>query len=117
MSRHPLLFHLPVVEDGVSILQYTDDTILFIKHDLTKAKDLKLVLSTFEQLPGLKKNFHKSELFCNGKAKECEHEYAKLFGCKNVCVWGGGLPFKYLGVPMYHKKLYNKYWIAIKEKF
>jgi hypothetical protein len=49
------------------------------------------VLSTFEQLSGLKVNFHKSELFCFGIAKDRELEYANLFGCKL-----GGFPFRYL---------------------
>jgi hypothetical protein len=33
-----------LVEDGLSILQYADDTILFIDDDLEKAKGLKMVL-------------------------------------------------------------------------
>jgi hypothetical protein len=74
----------------------------FMKHDLNQAKHLKLVLSTFEQLSGLKLNFHKSELFCYGEAKNQEDEYAHLFGCKS-----GATPFKYLGIPMHHKKLSN----------
>ncbi|XP_062188905.1 uncharacterized protein LOC133892218 [Phragmites australis] len=101
-----------LVEDGLSILQYADDTILFLDHDMIKAKDLKLVLSTFEQLSGLKINFHKSELFCYGAAKDCEQEYTQLFGCKV-----GGLPFRYLGIPMNHKKLSNKDWAHIEDKF
>ena len=101
-----------LVDDGLSILQYADDTILFMDHDLLQAKDLKLVLSTFEQLSGLKINFHKSELFCYGSAKDCEHEYAQLFGCKT-----GGLPFKYLGIPLHHRKLSNKDWAIIEERF
>jgi hypothetical protein len=36
-----------IVEDGISILQYTDDTILFMKHDLAKAINMKLILSFF----------------------------------------------------------------------
>jgi hypothetical protein len=43
---------------------------------MLQAKDLKLVLNTFEQLSGLKINFHKSELFCYGLAKDYEQEYA-----------------------------------------
>jgi hypothetical protein len=35
-------------DDGISILQYADDTILFMDHDLNHAKNLKLVLSVFE---------------------------------------------------------------------
>ena len=63
-----LIPHL--VEGGVSILQYADDTIIFMEHDLVKARNMKLVLCLFEQLSGLKINFNKSELFCFGRTKE-----------------------------------------------
>ena len=56
-----LIPHL--VEGGVSILQYADDTILFMSHDFDKALNMKLILCIFEQLSGLKINFHKSD-FC-----------------------------------------------------
>jgi hypothetical protein len=36
------------VDGGLCILQYADDTILFMEHDLEKAKNLKLILSAFE---------------------------------------------------------------------
>jgi hypothetical protein len=52
-----------LVEDDLSILQYVDDIILLLEDDLEKAKNLKLVLSAFENLSSLKINFHKSELF------------------------------------------------------
>lgn len=52
-----LIPHL--VDGGVSILQYADDTIIFMKHDLAKARNMKLVLCLFEQLSGLKINFNK----------------------------------------------------------
>ena len=56
-----------LVDGGLSILQYADDMILFIDHDLEKARNLKLILSAFEQISGLKINFHRSELFCFGE--------------------------------------------------
>jgi hypothetical protein len=68
-----------LVDGGRSILQYVDDTIMFMKHDLEKAKTPKLILLAFEQLSGLKINFHKSELYCFGEAKDQTHEYAELF--------------------------------------
>ena len=43
-----------LVDGGISILQYADDTIIFMEHDLTKARNMKLVLCLFEQLTGLK---------------------------------------------------------------
>ena len=72
-----LIPHL--VDGGVSILQYVDDTILFLEHDLDKAVNMKLILSIFEQLLGLKINFHKSEIFCFGKAKDLQNEYRCIF--------------------------------------
>ena len=71
-----------LVEDVLSILQYADDTILFMDHDLDKARNLKLLLCAFEELSGLKINFHKSELFCFGDAAESAPEYADTFGCQ-----------------------------------
>jgi hypothetical protein len=101
-----------LVDGDLSILQYADDTILFMEHNLNDAKNLKLVLSTFEQLSGLKINYHKSELYCYGAAKECEQNHAYIFGCNT-----GSTPFKYLGIPMHHKKLSNSDWTIIEEKF
>jgi hypothetical protein len=69
------------VDDGLSILQYVDITIIFIDHSLEYAKNMKLLLCVFKQLSRLKINFHKSELFCYGNAKEYEDQYAQLFGC------------------------------------
>ena len=36
-----------VVDDGLSILQYADDTIIFLDHDIEQAKNMKLLLSVF----------------------------------------------------------------------
>jgi hypothetical protein len=49
-----------LVDGGISILHYADDTILFMEHNLEKAINMKLILYFFEQLSGLKINFHKS---------------------------------------------------------
>jgi hypothetical protein len=63
------------VEDGLLILQYADDTILFMEHDLKKARNMKLLLSAFEELLGLKINFYKSEVFCFEEDKDYESQY------------------------------------------
>ena len=70
-----------LIDGGVSILQYADDTIIFMEHDLAKARNMKLVLCLFEQLTGLKINFHKSELLYFGRAKDEQEAYRQLFGC------------------------------------
>jgi hypothetical protein len=61
-----------LTHDGLSILQYTDDTILFMVHNIDQAWNIKLLLSAFEQMSGLKINFHKSEIFCFGQANDEE---------------------------------------------
>jgi hypothetical protein len=65
---------IPHLVDG-GIHQYADDTILFMEHDLEKAQNLKLILSAFEQLSGLK-----SELFCFGEVQDDVNAYTDLFG-------------------------------------
>jgi hypothetical protein len=42
---------------------------------------------------GLKINFHKSEIYCLGQAKELEESYKELFGRETM-----SFPFKYLGI-------------------
>lgn len=82
-----------LVEDALSILQYIGDTVLFLDHDIEKAVNMKLLLSTFEQLSSLKINFHKSEIFYFGQAQHCEMQYSQSFGFKL-----GAYPFHYLGI-------------------
>ena len=89
-----------LVDGGLSILQYANDAILFMEHDLDKASNLKLLLSAFEQMSGLKINFHKSELFSFGEAVEAAANYAGLFGCAH-----GQFPIKYLGIQVHYRRL------------
>jgi hypothetical protein len=105
-----LIPHL--VDGGVSILQYADDTIIFMEHDIQKALNMKLILCIFEQLSDLKINFHKSELFCFGRAKDVQDEYKVLFGCEI-----GSLPFRYLGIPIHFRRLKNGEWKLIEDRF
>ena len=51
-------------------------------HKFDEARNMKLILTIFEQLSGLKINYHKSELFCFGEAKEVESDYMNIFGCQ-----------------------------------
>jgi hypothetical protein len=100
-----------LVDGGLSILQYADDTILFMEHDLEKAQNLKLILAAFEQLSGLKINFHKSELFCFGEAQDAASNYAELFGCGQ-----GQFPIRYLGISIHYRRLTIAEWKAVEER-
>jgi hypothetical protein len=103
---------LHLIPGVLSILQYADDTMVFLDHNLEHARNIKLLLTVFEQMSGLKINFHKSELFCYGLAKEYELQYSHLFSCGI-----GTLPFKYLGIPMIHRRLRNSDWQGVIDRF
>jgi hypothetical protein len=64
-----------------------------MEHDIQKTKNLKLILSAFEQLSDLKINFHKSELYCFSETQEHAQLYAELFGCNQ-----GEFLIRYLGI-------------------
>ena len=101
-----------LVDDGLSVLQYADNTIIFMENNLDQAVNMKLLLCAFEQLSGLKINFHKSELFCFGEAKNQLCIYSQIFGCGM-----GTFPFKYLGIPMHFRRLKNADWKEVEERF
>lgn len=50
-------------------------------------------------------------MFCFGKAKESESQYAQIFGCQHE-----SFPFRYLGIPMHFKKLSNPDLEVIEER-
>jgi hypothetical protein len=64
---------------------------------------MKLILFSFKQLSSLKINFHKTENFCFGKAKDQEEQYKEIFDCKP-----GSLPICYVGIPIHYSRLLNK---------
>jgi hypothetical protein len=76
-----------LVDEGLSILQYADD-------------NMKLLVCAFEQLSGLKINFHKSEIFCFGAAQESLPQYTELFGCNQ-----GAFLMRYLRIPIHYRRL------------
>jgi hypothetical protein len=94
-----------LIDGGLSILKYADDIVLFLENDFEKARNMKLLLTAFEQVSGLKINFHKSELICFGDAQDSLDQYMEIFGYKQ-----GDLPLRYLGIPIHFKKLRNSDW-------
>jgi hypothetical protein len=51
-----------MVNTGIISMQYDDDTLLFLKNDLSSAISLKWSLSCFEQMSRMRINFHKCDL-------------------------------------------------------
>ena len=79
--------HIFCLEQDEGVIEGDENLKKFITnyykdHDMLQAKELKLVLITFEQLSDLKLFFTKVNFLCYGAAKDCELEYAHLFGCR-----------------------------------
>jgi hypothetical protein len=87
-------------EGGILSLQYADDTILFASADFSQLSNLKYVIMWFEQISGMRVNFHKSEIITLNLEVEDTKEIANMFNCPV-----GSFPLKYLGVPLHYDKL------------
>ena len=70
-----------LINKGIDILQYADDTILLIQDVVSQAVHLKLILYLFEAMSGLKINFSKSEVLIVMDDSEKGLMYADMFGC------------------------------------
>jgi hypothetical protein len=100
-----------LLDDGIAIIQYADDTIFMFEDSLESARNLKFILCIFEQLTGLKINFHKSEVSFFGAALDKKEMYTHIFTCKK-----GDFPFRYLGIPMHFKRLLNSDWKDVEDR-
>lgn len=87
-------------EEGIISLQYADDTILFLDNDEQHLRNLKGTLALFEQISGMRINFHKSELIPLNLDQPETHRVAHIFGCPI-----GSFPIKYLGIRLHYEKL------------
>uniref|UniRef100_A0A453GJH1 Reverse transcriptase domain-containing protein n=1 Tax=Aegilops tauschii subsp. strangulata TaxID=200361 RepID=A0A453GJH1_AEGTS len=88
-----------IIPGGVVSLQYADDIILFLENSVHKARNFKWFLSCFENLFGVKINFHKSDLMTVNIEDSVANEF-QIFCCKK-----GSFPIKYLGVPSHYDNL------------
>ena len=100
-----------IIPNGVAILQYVDDTIIFLKHDLEGARNMKLLLYMYEMMAGLKINFNKSEVVMINDTENWGSLYADLFNCQIDL-----FPIKYLGVPVSPSRLHLSDWAPLVDK-
>lgn len=100
-----------LIPNGVAILQYADDTILYLENNLEKARNAKLLLYMYEIMSGLKINFMKSEVVMINGDNNLTQTYAELFNCQM-----GLFPIKYLGVPVSPNKLHVTDWTSLEDR-
>jgi hypothetical protein len=94
-----------LIPNGVSLLQYVDDTIIYLENDLTKARNLKMLLYIYEMMADLKINFMKSEIFMINGDEDITMQYASLFDFQI-----GTFPILYFGVPVSPNRLHIADW-------
>jgi hypothetical protein len=81
--------------DDFPIVQYADDTLLFMKADAQHLFFLKSLLNCFAQSTGLRVNYQKSQMLPINVSDEKIQRLALTFGCSV-----GSFPFTYMGLPM-----------------
>jgi hypothetical protein len=69
------------IDNGMSVLQYADDTILCLEDDLEGAQNMKFLLCIFEKMSGLIINFNKSETLMISQDGEKAVMYADIRNC------------------------------------
>ena len=77
------------------ILQYVDDTLIFMEGDARQLFFLKALLNSFADSTGLKVNYNKSFMVLINVDEERFHILANTFGYTK-----DSLPFTYLGLPL-----------------
>ncbi|OAY81165.1 putative ribonuclease H protein [Ananas comosus] len=85
-----------------------DDTIFFCQSTKQCMRNLRFLWKTFILASGLKINMDKSELYYVGSNPHRATRLAIILGCAV-----GNLPFCYLGLPLYHKRLRKEDWAII----
>ncbi|XP_071674451.1 uncharacterized protein [Lolium perenne] len=104
-----LIPHL--IPGGVSHLQYADDTIIMLQPDDLAIANLKYILLCFENMSGLRINFHKSEVMVLGGDETEGTRIANMLNCKR-----GTFPFTYLGLPVSDRALLASDWGPLTNK-
>ena len=82
-------------DQDFTILQYADDTLIFLQGDARQLFFLKAILNSFAESTGLKVNYEKSMMVPVNVFEGHLSIMANTFGCST-----GSLPFTYLGLPL-----------------
>lgn len=94
-----------------SLIQFTDDSLIFIFGDPSQVLNIKHVLRWFQLLSGLKINYSKSSLFKFNISQDSTNNIASLFSCKS-----SSLLFKYLDIPLGANPRKSSIWKLVIDK-
>jgi hypothetical protein len=71
-----------LIPGGISHLQYADDTLILVQYNEQHISNLKFLLMCFEEMSGLKINYHKSEVMVMGQSPDIMQRVADMLNCK-----------------------------------
>ncbi|XP_050211912.1 uncharacterized protein LOC126662068 [Mercurialis annua] len=91
--------------EPVSILQFANDTLLFLPNDLEMVNNLLRILRCFELVSGLQINFQKSAIIGIYVDNTSLESASSILGCKI-----DSLPITYLGLPSSLKPVKENLW-------
>jgi hypothetical protein len=95
-SNNLLTLPLPLPNyDDFPILQYADDTLIFMQGDVNRLQHLKDILHSFAESTSLRVNFEKSFMVPINISEDRLNILATTLGCSKQ-----SLPFTYLGLPL-----------------
>ncbi|XP_050229432.1 uncharacterized protein LOC126678581 [Mercurialis annua] len=104
--------HITCYEEPVSILQFADDTLLFIPNNLDMIRNLLRVLRFFEIISGLSINYSKSSLLGINIDEDALLIAAEILQCSTA-----HFPISYLGLPLSIKSVRATHWQPVVENF
>ncbi|KAK3206947.1 hypothetical protein Dsin_020993 [Dipteronia sinensis] len=97
--------------EHITHLQFTDDTIVFLKPKIEYLINLKRILRCFEMISGLRINFQKSYIARVVKLGMMENEWADSLRCKVT-----NLPICYLRLPLGANPNKKSFWDPVVQK-
>jgi len=98
-------------QDRLSVLQFTNDTMLFTSPLPHHVIALKFILYSFELLFGLSINFDKSSVLVLNNVDGVEGEIANALNCSTMA-----FPIQYLGFLIRPSKLKHEDWLSFIDK-
>ncbi|XP_050232953.1 uncharacterized protein LOC126681456 [Mercurialis annua] len=98
--------------ESLSILQFADDTLLFIPNNMEMIKNLLRILRCFELISGLRINFKKSSIIGLNVQEADLTAAANILNCKTE-----KLPIDYLGMPLSKNVLKISHFDHLKHNF
>jgi zinc-binding in reverse transcriptase len=83
----------------------------FVKPELQRIQNFKIILLTFQAISGLKINMDKSELIISRESESLTQQLSDVLGCKK-----GTFPIIYLGLPLSDKRLPKVAYLPLLKK-